>query len=64
MTVRTFKAILHKEDDLYVAEWPEVGTVSQGHTIIEEARQPEGGDRTLPGGIPSSGGPSAIADHF
>jgi len=26
-------AILHKEDDLYVAECPEVGTVSQGETI-------------------------------
>jgi predicted RNase H-like HicB family nuclease len=35
MTVRTFTAILHKEDDLYVAECPEVGTVSQGSTIDE-----------------------------
>jgi predicted RNase H-like HicB family nuclease len=35
MTVRTFTAVLHKEDDLYVAECPEVGTVSQGHTIEE-----------------------------
>lgn len=35
MAVRTFAAILHKEDDLYVAECPEVGTVSQGYTIEE-----------------------------
>ncbi len=35
MAVRTFTAILHKEDDLYVAECPEVGTVSQGSTIEE-----------------------------
>ncbi len=35
MTARTFTAILHREDDLYVAECPEVGTVSQGHTIEE-----------------------------
>jgi len=28
MMVRTFTAVLHKEDDLYVAECPEVGTVS------------------------------------
>ncbi len=35
MTVRTFTAILHKEDDLYVAECPEVGTASQGHTVEE-----------------------------
>jgi len=27
--------ILHREDDLYVAECPEVGTVSQGATIEE-----------------------------
>ena len=35
-TTRTFTAILHREDDLYVAECPEVGTVSQG-TTVEEA---------------------------
>jgi len=35
MTIRTFTAVLHKEDDLYVAECPEVGIVSQGHTIEE-----------------------------
>jgi predicted RNase H-like HicB family nuclease len=35
MSMRTFTAILHKEDDLYVAECPEVGTVSQGYTIEE-----------------------------
>jgi len=35
MTIRTFTAVLHKEDDLYVAECPEVGTVSQGNTIEE-----------------------------
>jgi len=32
---RTFTAILHREDDLFVAECPEVGTVSQGRTIEE-----------------------------
>jgi predicted RNase H-like HicB family nuclease len=31
----TLAAVLHKEEDLYVAECPEVGTVSQGHTIDE-----------------------------
>ena len=34
--MRVFTAILHREDDIYVAECPEVGTVSQG-TNIEEA---------------------------
>jgi predicted RNase H-like HicB family nuclease len=35
MTMRTFTAVLHKEEDLYVAECPEVGTVSQGNTVEE-----------------------------
>jgi predicted RNase H-like HicB family nuclease len=35
MTKQILTAILHKEDDLYVAECPEVGTVSQGHTVEE-----------------------------
>jgi predicted RNase H-like HicB family nuclease len=33
MPIGTFTAVLHKEDDLYVAECPEVGTVSQGKTV-------------------------------
>jgi len=35
MDSETFTAILHQEDDLYVAECPEVGTISQGATIEE-----------------------------
>ncbi len=35
MTVQTFTAVIHKDEDLYVAECPEVGTVSQGATIEE-----------------------------
>ena len=31
----TFSAVLHKEEDMFVAECPEVGTVSQGKTIEE-----------------------------
>ena len=30
-----FTAILEREEDMYVAKCPEVGTVSQGHTIDE-----------------------------
>ncbi len=29
----TFTAVVHKEENLYVAECPEVGTASQGETI-------------------------------
>ncbi len=35
MPVKTFSAVIYREDDLYVAECPEVGTVSQGHTVEE-----------------------------
>ena len=35
MPVGAFTAVLHKEDGLYVAECPEVGTVSQGKTVEE-----------------------------
>jgi predicted RNase H-like HicB family nuclease len=35
MAVLTFAAVIHKEDDLYVADCPEVGTVSQGYTLEE-----------------------------
>ena len=32
---KTFTAVIHKEGDLYVAECPELGTVSQAHSIEE-----------------------------
>jgi predicted RNase H-like HicB family nuclease len=34
----TFTALVHKEDELYVAQCPEVGTASQGETIEEAVR--------------------------
>ncbi|HYT27692.1 MAG TPA: type II toxin-antitoxin system HicB family antitoxin [Ktedonobacteraceae bacterium] len=35
MVQQTFTAIIHKEEHLYVAECPEVGTASQGYTLEE-----------------------------
>ena len=35
MHVQTFTAVILKEDDLDVAQCPEIGTVSQGSTIDE-----------------------------
>ena len=29
----SFTAIIYKEDDMYIAECPEIGTVDQGETI-------------------------------
>ena len=34
-SMSTYTAIVHKEDNIYVAECPEVGTASQGITIEE-----------------------------
>ncbi len=33
MTFKTFTAIFHREEDMYVAQCPEIGNVSQGATI-------------------------------
>ncbi|MGL5807395.1 MAG: type II toxin-antitoxin system HicB family antitoxin [Xenococcaceae cyanobacterium] len=33
MKTRIFTVLIHKEDDTYIAECPEVGTVDQGETI-------------------------------
>ena len=35
MTLKTFTAVLHRDEDMYVAECPELGTVSQGHSMEE-----------------------------
>jgi len=33
MEAQTFSAVLRKEDGVFIAECPEIGTVSQGETI-------------------------------
>jgi predicted RNase H-like HicB family nuclease len=35
MPIGTFTAVLHKEKDVYVAQCPEIGTISQGQTVEE-----------------------------
>ncbi len=40
MVVRTLTAVVHRENDLYVADCPEVGTVSQGGTVEEAVANP------------------------
>jgi len=35
LVTQALTAVIHKEKDIYVAECPEVGTVSQGYTIEE-----------------------------
>lgn len=36
--IRTFTAIVQKEEDMYVAKCPEIGTISQGKTIEEAVK--------------------------
>jgi predicted RNase H-like HicB family nuclease len=50
MSVRRLTAVVHQEENLYVAECPEIGTVSQG-TSVEEAVVNLKEDGALPGGI-------------
>jgi len=33
--MQTLTAVIHKEEDLYIAECPEIGTASQGYSIDE-----------------------------
>lgn len=35
MSARTFTAVIHREDGIFVADCPEVGTVSQGSSVDE-----------------------------
>jgi predicted RNase H-like HicB family nuclease len=35
MTTQTLTAVIHKEDNWFVADCPEIGTVSQGNTLEE-----------------------------
>ncbi|MGA9097490.1 MAG: type II toxin-antitoxin system HicB family antitoxin [Methanotrichaceae archaeon] len=37
MNTQIFTAVIHKEEDMFVAECSEVGTVSQGRAIEEAA---------------------------
>ncbi|HZA67575.1 MAG TPA: type II toxin-antitoxin system HicB family antitoxin [Geminicoccaceae bacterium] len=38
----TLSAVIHREDDLYIAECPELGTAGQGRTIEEAVTNLEG----------------------
>lgn len=33
-----FTAVIHREEDMYVAKCPEVGTISQGSTVDEAVK--------------------------
>ena len=35
MTTKTFTAVIHEEENIFVANCPEIGTVSQGESVEE-----------------------------
>jgi hypothetical protein len=43
MPVGTFTAVLHREGDFYVADCPEVGTVSASQLSLSSSRRPWAG---------------------
>ncbi|HUO27092.1 MAG TPA: type II toxin-antitoxin system HicB family antitoxin [Candidatus Aquilonibacter sp.] len=61
MPVGTFTAVMHKEGALYVAECPEVGTISQGSSIEEAiANLKEATELYLEEFPPESSGPPLV----
>jgi len=64
MTMRTFSAVLHKEGNLYVAECPEVGTVSQGETVDEAIANLKEATEALSRGISPLRCLATDLDHF
>jgi predicted RNase H-like HicB family nuclease len=61
MPIGTFTAVLHKENEMYVAECPEVGTVSQGKTVEEAvANLKEATELHLEEFPPSDSGPPLV----
>jgi hypothetical protein len=47
MTTKVFTVVIHLEEDVYVAQCPEIRTLSQGESIIEAIALFESSDRTL-----------------
>lgn len=61
---KTFTAIIYKEDALYVAECPEVGTASQGATIEEAIRNLQEATEVYLEEFPCKEAPHALMTTF
>jgi predicted RNase H-like HicB family nuclease len=65
MSVRRLTAVIHQEGDLYVAQCPEIGTVSQGPTIeAAVANLKEATELYLEEFPQGSNGTPAFVTHF
>lgn len=61
---QTFTAVVHREESLYVAECPEIGTVSQGSTIEEAVANLKEATQLFLEEFPDEGGGAAIERPF
>jgi predicted RNase H-like HicB family nuclease len=64
MSGRVFTAILHREDDIYVAECSEVGTVSQGPSIEEAVDNLREATEAYVAEFPMADAPKALMTTF
>ena len=64
MATRTFTAILHKEDSVWVAECPEVGAFSQGINVEDALANLREATELYLEEFPLKGGPPAFLTTF
>ena len=64
MATRTFTAILHKEDSLWVAECPEVGAFSQGSNVEDALANLREATELYLEEFPLKDGPPALLTTF
>ncbi len=64
MTTKTFSAVIHKVENIYVAECPEVGTVSQGYSLEEATANLKEATELYLEEFPEKNYTRPIFDHF
>lgn len=64
MGAKTLTAVIHKEGDLYVANCPEVGTVSQAATIEEAIANLKEATELYLGEFPVADAPRPLVTTF
>lgn len=60
----TFTAVVHKEDDLYVAQCPEAGTASQGETFEEAVKNLQKATEVVSGRVSHKANLPPDSDHL
>ncbi len=64
MATLTLTAVLYKEDDLYVAACPKVGTVSQGYTVEQAVANLKEATELYLEEFPPAPGEQALPDYL